>query len=198
MPAFTEWNPISLPARNSEATLLAKDFSFLQCCTWSIQRSTFGWPASWTSTATCPPPHFTLSFLPPTPCNTLPSEKKWLITITSGSGSHHLILLHTQSPSPLSHPSIPGCPPVLSLCFFFLFNFTGDQLCCQAIYLFRAPPQIRGHPESHGCPQYLWLDNQYAALTLHSHRLLATKFSSHMHHDQSVPRVHNSFRVSSL
>lgn len=62
--------------------------------------------------------------------------EKWLITISSCAGSHHLVF-------PLSgslHPSLPSCP----LPLLFLFNFTWDQCFCQAIYLFRVIPQMKG------------------------------------------------------
>lgn len=118
VPANTDWNSISLPVRNSGVMLLAKDFSFLQCCTWSISGLHL-WSASFLHLYRTWPP--LTSLFPPTlpPSATRCPLRKWLITITSGSGSHHLILLHTRSPSPPSQPSIPGYPPVLSLCFFF-------------------------------------------------------------------------------
>lgn len=60
---------------------------------------------------------------------------------------NHNYLIGWQSPShssahsfsPSLYPSIPHCP-------LSLFNFTRDQCCCQAIYLFRVVPQTRkGH-----------------------------------------------------
>lgn len=93
----------------------AKDFSILQCCrrsccTWSIQKVHL-WLAVFLHVNRSCPLAFRVFFRT---LNTLPSEKKWLITITSGTGSHRLILLHTHPPP---HPSVPRCPPVLSLCF---------------------------------------------------------------------------------
>lgn len=100
----------------------AKDFSIPQCCmrsccTWSIPKVHL-WLAVFLHINRSCPLAFRLFFF--RTLNTLPSEKKWLITITSGAGSHRLILLHTHSPPPpprYPHPSVPRCPPVLSLCF---------------------------------------------------------------------------------
>lgn len=80
--------------------------------------------------------------------------EKWLITITSCAGSHRLILLHTHSSSlPRSlHPSLPSCP----LPLLFLFNFTRDQCGCQAIYLFRALPQMRGPQKATAALPQIW------------------------------------------
>lgn len=108
-------------------------FSMGLCFTWSIGRSTFNWSSSCTSAAPA------ISLLLFCALNTLPSEKKGLITITSSAGRHRLILLHTHS-LPLYIPSIPHCPLPLPL----LLNFTRDQCCCQAIYLFRVVPQTKG------------------------------------------------------
>lgn len=80
--------------------------------------------------------------------------EKWLITITSSAGSHRLILLHTLilSPSLSLHPSLPSC----LLPFPFLFNFTRDQCCCQAIYLFRVVPRTKGPQKATAALPQIW------------------------------------------
>lgn len=109
--ALTECNQFFRPVRKARPRLFAKDFSFLRRCTWSIQKVHL-WAAGFLRLNRSWPMHFT-PVPPARTFNTLPSEKKWLITITSGAGSHRLILLHTRSPSPPSQPLhlwLPSCP----------------------------------------------------------------------------------------
>lgn len=115
---YREWNPISLPFRNSG--LLAKDFSFLQCCAWSIQRSTSGRPASCTSAAPAPAPNFTLSFFRPAPFQhaalweiVINHNYLWLWQSPSHSSAHSVALSSLTA----LHPRLPSRPfPLFSSC----------------------------------------------------------------------------------
>lgn len=112
----TEINSYFLSDKQDRAVerKVANDLIMPQCCmrlcfTWSIGRSTFGWRFSCTSPLLLP--HFGC-FVHWTRC---PLRKV----------INHNYLLCWQSPSHSSahslvlspHPSIPHCPPVLSLCF---------------------------------------------------------------------------------
>ncbi len=77
---------------------------------------------------------------------------------------NHNYLICLQSPSHSSahsfslclsrllHPSLPSC----RLPLLFLFNFTRDQCCCQAIYLFRAVPQTKGTQKATAALPQIW------------------------------------------
>lgn len=128
--------------------MLKSDLIKLQYCmrVWVLPdqpgRSTFTWPSSCASTSAAP---FVLHTEHTALC------EKWLITITSSAGSHRLILLHSHSPSLSVPPSLTAL--FLSL---LLLNFTRDQCCCQAIYLFRTVPQTKGPQKATAAVPQIW------------------------------------------